>query len=257
VDETEKSKESQSSTIADWFYTIVILIVLGAICIYLLSTVHHFKIAAKAGEVARKNGGRFVAAERSETIGALKNWVRTSGHQATWRLLQSFFPPVPTTLELTGTNAIAASHLKTMLAPAFLDTLVLTDEIPPDSWNTIASAGRIQKVEFHYEVTSETLKELRAFPRLHSLSISWAKLGEEELELIQSLSQIRELKLSGTKFDPSLSRYIGTMHWLTALDIHDTSMSDAYMTNLAGLTNLREFTIGTNISPAGLRLIGR
>ncbi len=131
-------------------------------------------------------------------------------------------------------------------------------------------------------VTLADVRALEGLPKLHSLGLMGAPIGDEALEVMKTLPALRVLNIVGTKVtDAGLVHlraltaleYLGlkgtavtdaglghlkNLARLTNLNLADTKVTDAGLVHLAGLTRLESLNLSNDdVTDAGLALVVR
>ncbi len=101
--------------------------------------------------------------------------------------------------------------------------------------------------------------QLRAFPELDYLALSWTRVTDEGLARLRGLRRLKIVDLSHTAVTDAGLALLGTLAGLDVLDLSGTAVGDAGIERLRGLANLKCLGLrGTRVTPAGVeRLLAR
>jgi hypothetical protein len=101
-----------------------------------------------------------------------------------------------------------------------------------------------------------TLAHVRAIktsPKLRSLGLMGAPIGDDALAEIQAMPALRELNISGTKVTDAGLAHLRDLTALEYLGLKGTGIGDAGLAHLAGLTGLNNLNLAdTRVTDAGL-----
>jgi predicted choloylglycine hydrolase len=102
-------------------------------------------------------------------------------------------------------------------------------------------------------VTDADVRALTGLPKLESLGLMNAQIGDEALAVIKTLPQMRELNIIGTRVTDAGLAHISGLTRLEYLGLKNTAVGDAGLENIKGLTSLTTLNLAdTKVSDAGL-----
>lgn len=105
----------------------------------------------------------------------------------------------------------------------------------------------------HWNITGEGLKEVAKIKGLHTLHLSQTKIADEQLPVISTMKDLRELRLTKTSVTGKGMASLTTLENLETLSLNMTKVGDDGMKALGSMKNLKSLDLGdTPLTDKGL-----
>jgi Leucine Rich repeat len=103
-------------------------------------------------------------------------------------------------------------------------------------------------------VTDENMGILKAFPKVHKVTLNGTKISDAGLEPLKELADLQKLYLVDTKITDAGLEHLKGLANLRVLSLVGSQVTDEGLERLKGLENLQElFVAGTKVTDEGVK----
>lgn len=158
--------------------------------------------------------------------------------------------------EMEGAVALACEWLARLLGRDYVANVGLVDLHDEVGEQVIASASRLESLQFLYISESLTDAQLGLFSghtEMRGLYVNGTGITDRGVEAVAGMRTLETLWMNDTRVgDEGLAR-LSTIHTLTDLRLDNTSISDRGLAYVGLLANLRVLSVaGTGVTDSGL-----